>query len=29
MTSRKISDTDLAKLFEKEGFKPPDGDEES
>ena len=29
MTSRKISDTDLAKLFEKEGLKPPDGDEES
>jgi hypothetical protein len=29
MTSRKISDTDLAKLFEEEGLKPPDGDEES
>ena len=29
MTSRKISDTDLAKLFQKEGLKPPDGDEES
>ena len=29
MTSRKISDTDLAKYFEKGGLKPPDGNEES
>ena len=29
MTSRKISDTDLAKFFEKGSLKPPDGDEES
>jgi hypothetical protein len=27
MTSRKISETDLGKLFEREGLKTPDGNE--